>query len=202
MQGAKGKRVTISVPKAFSLTVKEGSKVLKGQPLNEGYRDPKKIYLYENKMAAFKYILNELKKVYNFQGAEIHDKHVEIIVRKIFSRVRIKDPGDSNFVSDEIVEKDIFLTLNQELRASRKKPAKGVLVILGITKVALSSFSFLSAASFQETSRVLIKAALESKEDPIKGLKENIILGRKPMIGKLFRDMMAEKAKVDQSQSA
>ena len=202
MQGAQGKRVTISVPKAFSLTVKEGSKVLKGQPLNEGYRDPKKIYLYENKMAAFKYILNELKKVYNFQGAEIHDKHVEIIVRKIFSRVRIKDPGDSNFVSDEIVEKDIFLTLNQELRASRKKPAKGVLVILGITKVALSSFSFLSAASFQETSRVLIKAALESKEDPIKGLKENIILGRKPMIGKLFRDMMAEKAKVDQSQSA
>jgi DNA-directed RNA polymerase subunit beta' len=105
----------------------------------------------------------------------------------MFSRVRIVDPGDSDFVEGEIVEKDILLVTNQRLRSENKKTAKGILLLMGITKVALTCDSFLSAASFQETARVLAKSALEAKEDFLRGLKENIILGRKLFIGKNFR---------------
>lgn len=193
IQGGQGRRATLTIPRSLSLLVKVGEKVLKGQPLNEGYRDPKKIYAYEGKITAFKYILNELKKVYNFQGAEVHDKHIEVIIRKIFSRVRVKDPGDSDFVPDEIIEKDIFLNLNRSLKAQNRKIAQGRLIVLGITRVALSTHSFLSAASFQETSRVLVRAALECKEDPLRGLKENVIVGRKPPIGAVLRERLYKK---------
>ena len=190
IQGAKGRRESLTIPRSFVLLVKEGDKILKGQQLNEGYKDPKKIYLYEGKMPAFKYILSEMKKVYNFQGAEVHDKHLEIIIKKIFSRVKIKEIGDSDFVPDEIVEKDIFLQTNKDLKSQKKKPAKGLLMILGITRTSLSTNSFLSAASFQETSRVLVKASLECREDPLVGLKENVILGRKPLIGSVLRERL------------
>ena len=189
--GAKGRRALISVPRSLALLVRVDEKVVKGQQLNEGYRDPRKIYAYEGKIPAFKYILTELKKVYNFQGAEVHDKHIEMIIRKIFSRVRIKDIGDSDFVPDEVVEKDIFLEANRLLKAAGKQPARAFLLVMGISRVSLSSNSFLSAASFQETSRVLVRAALECKEDPLLGLKENVILGRKPMIGAVLRESLA-----------
>jgi DNA-directed RNA polymerase subunit beta' len=190
IQGAKSKRDLITIPRTLVLLVREGDKVLRGQELNEGYKDPKKIYAFHGSMAAFKYILTELKKVYNFQGAEVHDKHIETIIRKIFSRVKVRETGDSDFVPDEIVEKDIFLQTNRELKLQKKKPAKAVLMILGITRTALSARSFLSAASFQETSRVLVRASLECKEDPLVGLKENVILGRKPPIGAVLKERL------------
>jgi DNA-directed RNA polymerase subunit beta' len=106
----------------------------------------------------------------------------------MFSRVRVIDPGDSEFVIDEIVEKDIFLEENQKLKAEGKKLAKGVLLLMGIKNVALTAYSFLSAASFQETARALVRAALECREDVLRGIKENIIIGRKPLIGEEFRE--------------
>jgi DNA-directed RNA polymerase subunit beta' len=181
------KKITIHVPKSLTLLKKKGDKVLKGEALNTGAKDPKEVYKYLGKMEAFKYILNEIKKVYNFQGADIHDKHLEIIIRKMFSLVRIKEVGDSDFVYGDIIEKDIFLYKNRKLKEMNKKPAKGILLLTGITKVALNAYSFLSAASFQEVARVLTRSALECKEDFLKGLKENIILGRKPFIGNNFR---------------
>lgn len=187
IRGPRRKKFIIHVPRAFNLLVKKGSRIEKGDPLNEGVQDPKAIYAYKGKIAAFKYILNEFKKVYNFQGAEIHDKHVEIVIRKMFSRVKVKDPGDSSFAYNDVVEKPIFLTVNENLKEEGKKPAKGILLLRGITKVALTSESFLSAASFQETARVLVRSALECKEDKLRGLKENIIIGRKPYIGSNFK---------------
>lgn len=116
----------------------------------------------------------------------------------MFSRVRIIDPGDSEFVIGEIVEKDIFLDVNRKLKEEGKKPAKGILLLLGIKKVALTSHSFLSAASFQETPRILIQAALECREDPLRGIKENIIVGRKPLIGEEFREQWLKKNQPEQ----
>jgi DNA-directed RNA polymerase subunit beta' len=187
IKGVHQKKITLHIPSSTNLTFKLGESVKKGNPLNDGSKDPKDIYVYYGKMAAFKYIINELKKVYNFQGAEVHDKHIEIIIRKMFSRVKIKEIGDSDFVYGDIVEKDIFLYTNQKLKSENKKPAKGILLLTGITKTALTTESFLSAASFQETARVLTRSALECKEDLLRGLKENIILGRKPFIGSNFK---------------
>ena len=186
IRGPRRKKLTLHIPRSLSLLVKKGTRIEKGDPLNEGVQDPKIIYAYKGRISAFKYILNEFKKVYNFQGAEIHDKHVEIVIRKMFSRVRVKEVGDSPFVYNDIVEKGIFVSVNQQLKKENKKPAKGILLLLGITKVALTADSFLSAASFQETSRVLVRSALECKEDKLRGLKENIIIGRKPYIGANF----------------
>jgi DNA-directed RNA polymerase subunit beta' len=187
IKGVHQKKVTLHIPAFTNLNINIGDSVKKGQALNDGPKNPKDVYVYYGKMAAFKYILNELKKVYNFQGAEVHDKHIEIIIRKMFSRVKIKEVGESDFVYGDIVEKDIFLMVNRKLKAENKKTAKGILLLTGITKTALTSESFLSAASFQETARVLTRSSLECKEDYLRGLKENIILGRKPPIGSNFK---------------
>ncbi|MCS7201060.1 MAG: DNA-directed RNA polymerase subunit beta', partial [Patescibacteria group bacterium] len=187
IKGMHQKKIVLHVPASATLNFKLGDKIKKGEALNEGPKDPKIIYIYYGRIAAFKYIINELKKVYNFQGAEVHDKHIEIIIRKMFSRVRVKEVGDSDFVYGDIIEKDIFLLTNRKLRSENKKLAKGILLLTGITKTALTTESFLSAASFQETARVLTRSALECKEDYLRGLKENIILGRKPFIGSNFR---------------
>ena len=136
---------------------------------------------------AQRYIIKEIQKIYASQGALIHDKHLEIIVRQMFSRVRIKDEGDSTFHLGEIVERERFLEENNKLKKEKKKPAKGVPLLLGISRVALTAESFLSAASFQETSRVLIRASLEGKEDKLRGLKENVIIGKLIPAGTGFR---------------
>jgi DNA-directed RNA polymerase subunit beta' len=132
-------------------------------------------------------MIKEIQKTYFSQGAPIHDKHLEVILRQMFSRVKIEDPGDSDFTTGEIVERAIFLEENKRLKKENKKPAKGSQILLGITKVASTTYSFLSAASFQETSRVLIKAAIQGKEDRLRGLKENVIIGRLIPCGTNFR---------------
>jgi DNA-directed RNA polymerase subunit beta' len=182
--------IEIKIPKKFKLLVKKGDRVNRGDVLNEGLADPKKIYATRGKMPAFKYILEEVKKIYNPQGAGIHNKYVELVIRKMFSRVKIVDPGDSDFVIGELVEKDMFLEENRRLKTEGKKLAKGVLLLMGIKNVALTTYSFLSAASFQETARALVRAALECREDVLRGIKENIIIGRKPLIGEEFREWL------------
>jgi DNA-directed RNA polymerase subunit beta' len=117
----------------------------------------------------------------------IHDKHIEIIIRQMFSRNKIVDSGDSFFLQGEVVEQDRFNKINAELKKENKKPAQAQSILLGISKVALTTNSFLSAASFQETSRVLIEASLIGKEDKLTGLKENVIIGKLIPAGTGFR---------------
>ncbi|GIW67166.1 MAG: DNA-directed RNA polymerase subunit beta' [Candidatus Parcubacteria bacterium] len=186
----KKETIEIKIPRKFRLLVKKGDKINRGDILNEGLADPKKIYTNRGKLEAFKYVLEEVKKIYNPQGAGIHNKYVEIVIRKMFSRVRVIDPGESEFVVDEIVEKDMFLEENKRLKAEGKKLAKGILLLTGIKNVALTAYSFLSSASFQETARALVRAALECRDDPLRGIKENIIIGRKPLIGEEFRQWL------------
>ena len=175
------------VPAATTLWVKKGDHVLKGQQLCEGSLDLKKLLKIAGEKACQQYILREVKKVYNIAGEKIHDKHFEIIIRQMFSRVKIIDSGDSDFIRGEIVEKRIFLKEKMHLKKEKKNPPRAEQVVMGIKNVALSSESFLSSASFQETSRVLIEAAIEGKVDYLRGLKENVIIGRLIPAGTGFR---------------
>ncbi len=161
-----------------AIWVKADQNVKKGEQLCEGSLDLKELFKLTDIQTTWRYMIKEIQKIYTSQGAQIHDKHLEVILRQMFSRVRIKDPGDSIFTTGEIVEKANFLEENARLKKEKKTLAKAIQILLGISKVALTTHSFLSAASFQETSRVLIKAAIEGKEDKLRGLKENVIIGR------------------------
>ena len=123
-------------------------------------------------------MIKKIQKVYVSQGVSVHDKHIEIIVRQMFSRVRIQERGESVFTEGELKEKGLFIEENARLKKEKKKLAIAQPLLLGISKVALTCESFLSAASFQETSAALIKAAIEGKKDNLRGLKENVIIGK------------------------
>jgi len=189
---AKAKRrkneiVEYKIPPKMAIWVKPDQEVKPGQQLCEGNLDLKELSKFAGKEAIWQYIIKEVQRVYVSQGAPIHDKHLEVIVRQMFSRVKIKDPGDSHFTAGEVVERAKFLEENTRLKEENNKPAKGTPLVLGISRVALTIDSFLSAASFQETSRVLIKAALEGREDKLRGLKENVIIGKLIPAGTGFR---------------
>ena len=179
--------IEYKIPLRQAILVKKGQEVKPGDQLCEGSLELKEILKTRGKEETKKYIVNEIQKIYVSQGAIIHDKHIEVIVRQMFSRVRIKEPGDSRFIIGEIVEKVRFLEENEKLKKENKKLAKGVEILLGISRVALTTDSFLSSASFQETSRVLIKACLEGREDKLRGLKENVIIGKLIPAGTGFR---------------
>jgi DNA-directed RNA polymerase subunit beta' len=170
--------IEYKIPPKTAIWVEAGEDIKKGQQLCEGSLDLKELFKLTGSEDAQRYVIKEIQKIYVSQGALIHDKHIETICRQMFSRVRVKDPGDSIFSLGEIVERTVFLEENARLKKDQKKPAKGVAILLGISRVALTTESFLSAASFQETSRVLIRAALEGKEDKLRGLKENVIIGK------------------------
>jgi len=180
------------VPLNINLFVKVGDRVQKGQQLSEGPLDIREILSYRGLEEAQRYIVNEVQKIYVPEGASINDKYVEIIVRQMFSRVVIKDSGDTEFTIDEVVDKQRFLRVNREVKHAKKKPAKAIVRILGITRVALTSDSFLSAASFQETSRVLVNASVDGKIDKLRGLKENVIIGKLVPVGTGFRGIPEE----------
>jgi DNA-directed RNA polymerase subunit beta' len=130
-----------------------------------------------------RYIMNDVLNVYAAQGHEISPKHLEILIRQMFSRVQISDPGDSSFVTGDITSRAAVTLENRELEAAGKAPATFTNLLLGITKVSIFSDSFLSAASFQDTTRVLINAAINGRVDRLRGLKENVIIGRKIPVG-------------------
>lgn len=167
----------------IEILVKEGDIVKRGDALCAGSLDLKKLLKLLGVKVVQEYIIKEIQKVYVSQGVSINDKHIELIVRQMFSRVKIKDSGDSRFSVDEIISKARMLEENEVLEKEGKKPIKADDLLLGISKVALNTDSFLSAASFQETSRVLIEASLRGEEDKLKGLKENVIIGKLVPIG-------------------
>jgi DNA-directed RNA polymerase subunit beta' len=174
-----------NVPSISTINVAKGDLVTKGMQLNEGHIDLKKLYAIMGKEAVHRYIVSEIQNIYASQGEGINDKHIEIIIRQMFSRINIKDAGDTTLIPGEIVEMSEFNDSNAEV--GKGKIAEGEPMILGITKVALSTESFLSAASFQETARVLINAAITGKKDHLRGLKENVIIGRLIPAGTGFR---------------
>jgi DNA-directed RNA polymerase beta' subunit len=175
----KAKTFEASIPRSTEVFVAKGDVIKKGDQLTEGNLDIRELYENRGVMGVARYIVNEVQKIYLSEGSPINNKHIEMIVRQMFSRVKIREAGDTpDFVMGEIIERSRFLEVNKEIRKEGGRPAKADEVLLGITKVALSSDSFLSAASFQDTARVLVKAALESKIDRLRGLKENVIIGR------------------------
>jgi DNA-directed RNA polymerase subunit beta' len=181
------------VPPQTGIWVQKGDSVERGQQICEGPVDSKEMFKLAGQEAVQRYIIREVQKIYSTQGGGLSDKHIEVIIRQMFSRVRIKDGGDTELLPGAIIEKDIFLEENDKARKADKKPAIGQLMILGITKVALSTESFLSAASFQETVRILIKAASEGRIDKLRGLKENVILGKLIPAGTGLKQRAEEK---------
>ncbi len=180
------------VPALMTILVKEGDFVAKGTQLSEGHLDLNEVYEISGKEAVIRYITKEVQSIYKAQGAKIDDKYIEIIIKQMFARTKIKDAGDTDLLIGSVVEKGIFDDANAAATQAGKKPAKGEELLLGITRSALSTNSFLSAASFQETTRVLIDAAIEGREDDLRGLKENVIIGRLIPAGTGFATRMAE----------
>jgi DNA-directed RNA polymerase subunit beta' len=175
--------VRYEIPGFKQLQIKDGDKVAAGQRLTNGSINLHDLMRLQGVEATQRYIMNEILKIFAAQGQNIADKHLEIIIRQMFSRVQIEDAADSEFVTGDIVSKLAVAETNETLKAAGKKPAKTVQLLLGITKASLSTDSFLSAASFQDTTRVLISAATSGKVDKLYGLKENVILGRKIPVG-------------------
>ena len=162
----------------YRLEVRDGDEVEPGDALVEGPRDPKELLEIRGIDATQRYLVAEVQKVYRDQGVSIHDKHIELIVRQMTKRVAIGEPGDTSFLPDERVDKAEFEQRNREVVRAGGRPASGRREVMGITKASLATESWLSAASFQETTRVLTEAAIESKRDTLVGLKENIIIGK------------------------
>jgi DNA-directed RNA polymerase subunit beta' len=185
----KGKRVMVvtdeageahefDVPYNTRSFVQEGARVEAGDPLNEGSLDPHEILEYKGENALQQYLVQEVQKVYRSQGVDINDKHIETVVRSMLRKVKIVDGGDTRMLPGQLIESAIFADENAKMTSEGKKIAEGKPVLLGVTKASLATESFLSAASFQETTRVLTDAAIKGKHDPLLGLKENVIIGK------------------------
>ncbi|MBA4742064.1 MAG: DNA-directed RNA polymerase subunit beta', partial [Azoarcus sp.] len=166
------------IPKDKHLMVHDGQVVNKGEAVVDGPADPHDILRLQGIPALARYIIDEVQDVYRLQGVKINDKHIEVIVRQMLRRVVITDPGDTRFIREEQVERSDVFEENDKMVAEGKLPANYENVLLGITKASLSTDSFISAASFQETTRVLTEAAIMGKRDDLRGLKENVIVGR------------------------
>ncbi|HEU5122385.1 MAG TPA: hypothetical protein VFT59_06095, partial [Candidatus Saccharimonadales bacterium] len=175
--------VRYEIPGSTQLVVKAGDIVEAGDRLTIGSLNLHDLMRLKGTEATQRYIINEVLRIYAAQGQDVADKHLEIIVRQMFSRVQIEDPGDSAFVMGDIISKAAVVEANAELVAEGKEPAQYTQLLLGITKVSIWSDSWLSAASFQDTTRVLINAATSGRADRLKGLKENVIIGRKIPVG-------------------
>jgi DNA-directed RNA polymerase subunit beta' len=201
----KAKAQEINVPRGTVFYVKAGQKITQGEQLTEGNLDIHELYEHKGVFEVARYVVNEVQKIYLSEGATINNKHIEMIVKQMFSRVKITDGGDApDFVMGEIVEKSKFLEVNRELKKQGSRQAKSEEVLLGVTRIALSSESFLSAASFQDTARVLVKAAIEAKVDKLRGLKENVIIGRLVPIGKreVTTESLREEEPVEETAAA
>ncbi|NNE75178.1 MAG: DNA-directed RNA polymerase subunit beta' [Acidimicrobiales bacterium] len=166
------------IPVQARMEVVDGDEVVAGDAMVEGPRDPKELLEIKGIRATQAYLVEEVQKVYRDQGVSIHDKHIELIVRQMTRRVAVQEPGDSDFLPGERVDQKTYADTNRQLVKDKKRPAEGRPELMGITKASLATESWLSAASFQETTRVLTEAAIESKSDSLLGLKENIIIGK------------------------
>ena len=178
--------------------IEDGAEVIAGAQLTgdaKSSRDPKKILDIDGIRATQQYLVDEVQRVYREQGVSIHDKHVEVIVRQMLRRVAVSEPGDSGFLPGQKADAREFANVNKRLVAEGKRPAEGRPELMGITKASLATESWLSAASFQETTRVLTEAAIEGKNDGLEGLKENVIIGKLIPAGTgmpRYRDVLTE----------
>jgi DNA-directed RNA polymerase subunit beta' len=166
------------IPKGKHISVHEGDHVRAGEALMDGATNPHEVLKVLGEKELMKYLVDEIQEVYRLQGVDINDKHIEVIVRQMLRRVEIRDVGDTDFLLKEQVERQIFDAENQKALVDGKKAAVATPMLLGITKASLSTESFISAASFQETTKVLTQAGIEGKVDFLRGLKENVIMGR------------------------
>ena len=166
------------IPKGKHISVHDGDVVRAGEPLMDGAENPHDILRVKGEKELAKYLVDEIQEVYRLQGVKINDKHIETIVRQMLRRVRIKDVGHTSFLTDENVEKHLLEAENERVMAEGGRPAVWEPLLLGITKASLSTESFISASSFQETTKVLTEAAISGKVDYLRGLKENVIMGR------------------------
>ena len=171
------------IPGTMQLVVKANDVVEAGDRLTAGSLNLHDLMRLKGVEATQRYIINEVLRIYAAQGQDVADKHLEIIVRQMFSRVQIEDAGDSDFVTGDIVSKAAVVNTNKQLAAEGKNLISYTQLLLGITKVSIWSDSWLSAASFQDTTRVLINAAVSGRADHLHGLKENVIIGRKIPVG-------------------
>ncbi len=176
--GDDGMQKEYSIPRGVHINVQEGERVRSGDPLMDGPRNPHDILAVLGEKELQKYLVNEIQEVYRLQGVNINDKHLEVISRQMMRWVRIEDIGDTEFLPEEVVDKFKFREENTRVIDAGGRPAAGKPILLGITKASLSTDSFISAASFQETTRVLTEAAINGKVDYLRGLKENVIMGR------------------------
>ncbi len=176
--GDDGETREYQLPRGSHINVQEGERVKAGEPLMDGPIDPHDILRVRGEKELQRYLVDEIQEVYRLQGVNINDKHIEVISRQMMRWVKVEEVGDSEFLIDEIVDRFRFMLQNNRLAADGKKPASGHPLLLGITKASLSTDSFISAASFQETTRVLTEAAISGKVDHLRGLKENVIMGR------------------------
>ncbi|HGI6526654.1 TPA: DNA-directed RNA polymerase subunit beta', partial [Listeria monocytogenes] len=177
IQGTDDRR-SYNIPYTARLRVEEGTIVERGEALTEGSVDPKALIRVRDVLSVQEYLLAEVQKVYRMQGVEIGDKHVEVMVRQMLRKIRVMDTGDTNILPGTLMDIHTFTEANRDAILSGSQPATGRPVLLGITKASLETDSFLSAASFQETTRVLTDAAIKGKRDELLGLKENVILGK------------------------
>ena len=174
-----GEEHDFSFPARTNLYVKAGQKVEPGTQLNEGSLYPAEILAIRGRTATEQYIVAEVQRVYRAQGVDINDKHIELIVRQMLKKIRVESKGSSDLLPGQLEDRLTFDAINEKFKGKKTKtPAKAEPVILGITKASLATESFLSAASFQETTKVLTDAALEGKRDRLMGLKENVIIGK------------------------
>ncbi|HEY6553504.1 MAG TPA: DNA-directed RNA polymerase subunit beta', partial [Vicinamibacteria bacterium] len=166
------------LPRGAHINVQEAERVRAGEPLMDGPIDPHDILKVRGEKELQRYLVDEIQEVYRLQGVNINDKHIEVIVRQMMRWMKVEDVGDTEFLIDEIVDKFRFRSENEKVAKVNKRSATGNPLLLGITKASLSTDSFISAASFQETTRVLTEAAISGKVDHLRGLKENVIMGR------------------------
>jgi DNA-directed RNA polymerase subunit beta' len=176
--GDDGSEDTYTVPGVQRLEVEDGAEIEAGDPIVEGPRDPKELLEIRGVRETQSYLVEQVQKVYREQGVSIHDKHIELIVRQMTRRVSVLEANDSDFLPGERVDQKAFADANKLLVEDGKRPAEGRVELMGITKASLATDSWLSAASFQETTRVLTEAAIDSRSDSLVGLKENIIIGK------------------------
>jgi DNA-directed RNA polymerase subunit beta' len=177
VMGADDEETEYHVSRRARLRVADGQRIDPGTRLTEGPMDPKEVLEIQGVRSAQQYLVDEVQEVYRSQGVDIHDKHIEMIVRQMLRKVRVVSPGDSTFLPAELVDEREFREANRQLVSDGKTPAEGRPELMGITKASLATDSWLSAASFQETTRVLTEAALQARSDRLRGLKENVIIG-------------------------
>ena len=170
--------IVYPISRYAKLRFSDGDAIEAGTQLTDGPLDPKEVLEIQGVRAAQQYLVDQVQEVYKSQGVEIHDKHIEMIVRQMLRRVRVVAPNESDFLPAALIDDQLFRDTNRDLVGEGKKPAEGRPELMGITKASLATDSWLSAASFQETTRVLTDAAIQSRSDFMRGLKENVIIGK------------------------